>query len=181
MKTTILLLTKKDLKQNNFKNNYKMSETLTADKGKVLTAYNKAKGGRKVFLENLFGIKIFQPNIMERIKSFDDVCKEMGVSPKKYICESDDPDDIAANAMRQALLISRCFNADTKEVLDWGNANQSKYLHYYQYSPSSGWSLYHVVFWYTDTYCGSRLAFLDREHAQYAWDTFKEIYINLIK
>ena len=57
----------KDLKQNNFKNNYKMSETLTADKGKVLTAYNKAKGGRKVFLENIFGIKTFQPIIMERI------------------------------------------------------------------------------------------------------------------
>ncbi|MBS7234256.1 hypothetical protein KHA90_24995 [Flavobacterium psychroterrae] len=60
-----------------------MSEMLTAEKGKVLTAYDKAKSGRKVFLENLFGIKTFQPNITERIKTFDDVCKEMGVSPKK--------------------------------------------------------------------------------------------------
>jgi hypothetical protein len=158
-----------------------MNDTLTADKGKVLTAYNKAKGGRKVFLENLFGIKTFQPNIMERITSFDDVCREMGVNPKKYICESDDPDDIAANALRQSLLISRCFNADKKEVIDWANSNQPKYFHFYKFSPSSGWSLYYVDHWHTHTYCGSRQAFLDREHAQYAWDTFKEIYINLIK
>lgn len=158
-----------------------MNETLTADKGQVLTAYNKAKGGRKVFLENLFGIKIFQPNIMQRIKTFDDVCREMGKNPKDYICNSDDPDDIAANALRQSLLISRCFNADKKEVIDWGNSDQYKYVHVYIYSPSSGWSVFTVGVWYTYTCCGSRQAFLDREHAQYAWDTFKEIYINLIK
>lgn len=158
-----------------------MNDTLTADKGKVLTAYNKAKNGRKVLLENLFGIKTFQPNIMERIKTFDDVCREMGVNPKKYICESEDPDDIAANALRQSLLISRCFNADTNEVLDWANSNQYKYFHVYKYSPSSGWSLHHVAIWCTATTCGSRQAFLKREHAEYAWETFKEIYINLIK
>jgi hypothetical protein len=164
-----------------------MSETLTADKGKVLNAYNKAKSSRKVFLENLFGMKTFQPDIMKRIIGFDDVCREMGKNPKDYICTSDDPDDIAANALKQALLISRCFNADKKEVMNWGNSDQRKYVHVYVYdessadSPSSGWSLNHVVDWYSATFCGSRQAFLDPEHAQYAWDTFKPIYINLIK
>jgi hypothetical protein len=163
-----------------------MSETLTADKGKVLTAYNKAKNGRKVWLENLFGIKTFQPEIKARVKNFDDVCRETGKNPKDYICTSDDPDDIAANALRQALLISRCFNADKKEVMDWGNSNQIKYLHVYVYtdpanSPSSGWSLDDVDYWYSNSHCGSRQAFLDPDHAQYAWDQFKEIYINLIK
>lgn len=156
-------------------------ETLTADKGTVLKAYNKAKSGKKSLLENIFGLKTFQPNIMERIKSFDDVCKEMGVNPKKYICESEDPDDIAANAIRQSLLISRCFNADTKEEIDWSNSNQYKYFHVYTFSPSSGWSLFSVANWYSLTYCGSRQPFLNREHAEYAWETFKEIYINLIK
>ncbi|WP_026730184.1 hypothetical protein [Flavobacterium denitrificans] len=156
-------------------------ETLTADKGAVLKAYNKAKSGKKLLLENIFGAKTFQPNIMERIKCFEDVCKEMGVSPKKYICDSDDPDDIAANALRQSLLISRCFNADTKEEIDWSNSNQYKYFHVYVYSPSSGWSLFGVDYWHSFTFSGSRQAFLKREHAEYAWETFKEIYINLIK
>jgi hypothetical protein len=158
-----------------------MNDTLTVPKDKVLEAYSKAKSPRKVMLENLFGIKTFQPDIMKRIIGFDDVCREMGKNPKDYICTSDDPDDIAANALRQALLISRCFNADKKEVIDWVNDNQRKYFHWYVYSPSSGWSLAHVGGWYTYTGCGSRLAFLDAEHAQYAWDQFKEIYINLIK
>ena len=158
-----------------------MNETLTADKGKVITAYNKAKGGRKVFLESLFGMRTFQPDIMKRIITFDDVCREMGKNPKDYICTSDDPDDIAANALKQALLISRCFNADKKEVIDWTNSDQRKYLHVYTLSPSSGWSLTFVDYWLSLTFCGSRLAFLDPEHAQYAWDQFKEIYINLIK
>ena len=165
-----------------------MNDTLTVPKDKVLEAYSKAKSPRKVMLENLFGIKTFQPDIMKRIIGFDDVCWELGKNPKDYICTSDDPDDIAANALRQALLISRCFNADKKEVMDWGNSNQRKYVHVYVYttpdssnSPSSGWSLHRVDYWRTHTFCGSRLAFLDPEHAQYAWDTFKEIYINLIK
>lgn len=164
-----------------------MNDTLTVPKDKVLAAYSKAKSPRKVMLENLFGIKTFQPEIKARVKTFDDVCRETGKSPKDYICASNDPDDIAANALRQALLISRCFNADKKEVMDWGNSNQRKYVHVYVYtpasanSPSSGWSLVTVVGWHTGTRCGSRLAFLDPEHAQYAWDTFKEIYINLIK
>lgn len=164
-----------------------MNDTLTVSKEKVLAAYSKAKSPRKVMLENLFGLKTFQPNIMARIKSFDDVCLEMGKNPKDYICTSDDPDDIAANALRQALLISRCFNADKKEVMDWGNSNQRKYVHVYVYneppanSPFSGWSLFIVDYWHTFTHCGSRQAFLDAEHAQYAWDIFKEIYINLIK
>jgi hypothetical protein len=158
-----------------------MSETLTADKGKVLNAYNKAKSSRKVFLENLFGMKTFQPDIMKRIITFDDVCRETGKNPKDYICTSDDPDDIAANALRQSLLISRCFNADKKEVVDWSNSDQPKYFHVYTLSPSSGWSLRNVDYWYSFTGCGSRQPFLDPEHAQYAWDQFKEIYINLIK
>jgi hypothetical protein len=158
-----------------------MNETLTAEKGTVLKAFEKAKPGRKEFLKTLFGAKTFVPNIMERIKNFDDVCKEMGVNPKKYICDSEDPDDIAANALRQALLISRCFNADSKEVINWANSNQPKYFHFYEFSPSSGWSLNLVGGWLAYTGCGSRLAFIDKDHARYAWETFKEIYINLIK
>lgn len=153
-----------------------MNDTLTVPKDKVLEAYSKAKSPRKVMLENLFGLKTFQPDIMKRVIEFDDVCREMGKNPKDYICTSDDPDDIAANALRQALLISRCFNADKKEVVDWANDNQRKYFHWYVYSPSSGWSLDGIDCWCTLTSCGSRLCFESSEKAKYAGNQFEDLY-----
>ena len=159
-----------------------MNEQLTAPKNVVLEEYNKAKTKGKVRLERIFGLKTFCPNIMDRINGFEDICKELGKNPKDYICKSDDPDDIAANALRQALLISRCYNAaEAPKVIDWANSNQPKYFHYYDYSPASGWSLRAVAYWNSLTYCGSRLYFINKEHAQDAWNKFSEIYINLVK
>lgn len=114
-------------------------------------------------------------DIMERIISFDDVCREMGKNPKNYICTSDDPDDIAANALKQALLISRCFNAVKKEVMDWGNSNQRKHVLVYYYSPSSGWSLFNVAAWVTSTDCGSRRALRTRDVGRYLWENFSDL------
>ena len=128
------------------------------------------------------GEVIFTPlkTLKERIKTFNDVCKELGKNPKNYVCTSDDPDDIAANALKQALLISRLFNQGKPE-LDWSNGNQPKYFLFYEFVPGSGWSLSHVVRWRTHSYCGSRLAFADENDALLAWELFSEIYIKLIK
>ena len=152
-----------------------MNETLTADKGKVINAYKKAKTGRKVFLENLFGLKTFQPDVMQRIKTLDDVFRETGKDAKDYIYTGDDPDKIMLNATAIALLIARAYN-EGKEA-DWSNQNQSKYFIWQKYSPSSGWSLNDVGNWYAGTYCGARLAFLNRNHALKAYELFgKEVY-----
>lgn len=119
-------------------------------------------------------------SLRERITSFDDVCKELGKDPKNYICKSDDPDDIAANALKQALLISCLFNQD-KQELDWANSSQPKYFPVYKFVPGSGWSLRSVAYWDTRAHCGSRLAFADDDDARLAWELFSDIYINLIK
>ena len=155
-----------------------MNEQITANKEIVLKEYGKAKTKGKVRLERIFGLKTFCPNIMDRIKGFEDVCKEMGKNTKDYICKSDDKEDIAANALKMARLIVKCYNGDN--ILDWSNSNQPKYCHVYGFSPSSGWSLNHVDRWGTFTRCGSRLHFFDKAHAQDAWDKFSEIFINLI-
>jgi hypothetical protein len=155
-----------------------MNEQLTAPKAVVLEEYGKAKTKGKVRLERIFGLKTFCPNIMDRIKGFDDICREMGKNPKDYICKSDDKEDIAANALKMARLIVKCYNGD--KVLDWSNSNQPKYCHVYVFSPSAGWSLRSVGDWYSDTLCGSRLHFFEKAHAQDAWDKFSEIFINLI-
>jgi hypothetical protein len=59
---------------------------------------------------------------------------------------------------------------------DYSDDIQPKYEHIYVFSPSAGWSLYSVVYWYTITLCGSRRVFRDRRTANYAWDTFSEYF-----
>jgi hypothetical protein len=153
-----------------------MSENLTVPKDKVIKAYNEAKTSkRKSFLENIFGKKVFVPDVMERINSLDDVFKETGKSAKDYVYTGNDPDKIMLNATAIALLISRAFN-EGKEA-DWANSNQPKYFIWQKYSPSVGWSLCDVDLWFTNTGCGARLCFLNKEHALKAYELFgKEVY-----
>ncbi|KGO89756.1 hypothetical protein [Flavobacterium suncheonense] len=119
-------------------------------------------------------------DIMEQIQSFEDVCALTGKNPEDYVCNSDDQDDIAANALKMALLISRAYNESCNKKLDWDNDNQPKYCHCY-YKSSAGWSLSFVDIWRSNAICGSRLYFVESKHAQDAWNKFSHIYINLIK
>lgn len=79
-------------------------------------------------------------DIMKQIQSFEDVCAITGKNPKDYVCNSDDQDDVAANALKMALLISKAYRTGCKEELDWDNGDQVKYFHIYQ-KTSAGWSL----------------------------------------
>ncbi|MBS4042359.1 MAG: hypothetical protein KGZ59_00900 [Chitinophagaceae bacterium] len=153
-----------------------MSKTIQAETNLVIEEYNNGNKKVKKTLEKIFSVKLFKPDITKRINSFEDVCKEMGKNYKDFICESKDPDEQAANAYKQALLIVKCYNGDT--VLDWTNINQPKYCLRY-YLSGSGWSLYAVDGWAAYTYCGARLHFANRDHAQDAWNKFKEIFIKL--
>jgi len=153
-------------------------ETLQIKKDAAIAAHENAKSSGKKLLEDLLGKKVFQKDIMQRIQTFEDICAEMGKDPEDYECKSSDPDDIAANALRQALLISRCYNEG--KVLDWDDSSQSKYCHVYE-KKASGWALGGVIGRVTSTYCGSRLYFQNRKHAEDAWNKFSHIYINLIK
>ncbi|WP_412464236.1 hypothetical protein [Flavobacterium mekongense] len=153
-----------------------MNTQINANSEVVKEVYKNGNNKIKKALEKIFSPKIFQPDIMKRINNFHDICKEMGKNPKDYICNSDDPDDQAANAYKMALLIVKCYNEDI--VLDWNNPNQIKYCLRY-YLSGSGWSLYGVVIWDANTHCGARLHFAKKEHAQDAWDKFKEVFIKL--
>ena len=145
------------------------SITIEAPEGHVIDEFNKATG--------VVTFKLEPKDIMERIQTFQDVCADQNRDPSDYICESDDPDEIMANATKMLLLIVRCFN-EGKEA-DWSNSNQSKYFPWWQYSPSSGWSLHDVDYWLASTLCGARLAFLNRKHAEYCASKFKYVYDNI--
>lgn len=54
-------------------------DTLNIDKEKVIEAYKQGSEKEKKVLELLFGMETFRPkNVMERVKTFDDACRELG-------------------------------------------------------------------------------------------------------
>jgi uncharacterized protein YlzI (FlbEa/FlbD family) len=158
-----------------------MNDTLEIKKDAAIKAYSQANGKSKTLLENLFGVKVFQKGLIERITCFDDVCIEMGADPKNFICTSENPIDIMINALRKWILAAEYFN-EGKEP-DWSNSNQSKYIPWYKFSAGSGWSVYGVAYWHTGTgaYCGSRQYFLNKTHVEHCVKVMPEIFIDFIK
>ena len=56
-----------------------MEEKISIQKENVLNAYEQATEEQKALLENMFGKEMFKPqNIMERVKTFEDACNELG-------------------------------------------------------------------------------------------------------
>lgn len=56
-----------------------MKDKISIQKENVLNAYKQASEEQKALLENMFGKDVFQTkNIMERVKTFEDACEELG-------------------------------------------------------------------------------------------------------
>ncbi|MDI6049587.1 hypothetical protein QLS31_07070 [Flavobacterium sp. XS2P24] len=152
-----------------------MNDTLTVPKDKVLAAYFKAKSPRKVMLENLFGIKTFQPEIKERIKSFDDVLRENGIVKLDFekSCQGLTTDEVAYKQVKE---IVKAFNEGWTP--DWTNSNEGKYYPWFKMgSPSGGgFSSDGYVRWRTGSFVGSHLCFKSSDLAKHAGQLFESIY-----
>ena len=56
-----------------------MEKKISINREHVLNAYQQATEEQKALLENMFGKDMFKPqNIMERVKTFEDACEELG-------------------------------------------------------------------------------------------------------
>ncbi len=151
-------------------------ETLQISKANALKAHEDANSKGKSLLENLFGKKVFQIEVKDRIKNFDDVLKENEISREDFekSCKGLEPDEIA---YRMAKLVCLAFNEGWTP--DWTNSNEYKYFPWFKIGSSSGvgFSYYVCVNWGTGSFVGSRLCFKSRDLAQYAGKLFEqEIY-----
>ena len=55
-------------------------DELKVTKENALAAHAEANQKGKALLENLFGKKVFEREVTERIKTFDDVLADLGIS-----------------------------------------------------------------------------------------------------
>lgn len=152
-----------------------MSETLAADKGKVLQAYAQVKGKRKSLLEAIFGAKALQPDIKERIKTFDDVLAENGIDKADFdkACQGLTTDEVAYKQLKE---IVKAFNEGWTP--DWTNDSEYKYYPWFKMGSASGggFSFRGYGRWRTGSLVGSRLCYKSADLAKHAGQLFESIY-----
>lgn len=142
-------------------------------KDKILARYKNANDSQKELLEELYP-EIFKGKVTDRIKTFDDVLKELGIDKHDFEdnCEGLSPDEVA---YRQLKLIVRVFNEGWKP--DFTDHDQWKYYPWFEVNAAgSAYAYAYAAPSNTGAYLGSPLCFKSRELATYAGRQFEDIY-----
>jgi len=112
-------------------------------------------------------------SIKDRIKTFDDVLKENGITRKEFekTCKDLPPHKIASNMIEE---ITKAVNEDW--VADWYNHSQYKYIPYFICSASGGLSSNGYSLWASFSYVGVRLCYKSSDLATHFGKLFTDIY-----
>ena len=154
-----------------------MAETLEITRQAAIKAHDEASTKGKTLLENLFGKRVFQKDIKERIKTFDDVIRELGDDPEEFknaISIMEEPDEIAYVKLK---LIAKALNEGWTP--DWSNGEWDKWYPWFNMNDSSSagrFSFDGAVGQRSGSTVGSRLCFKSEELATYAGTQFLDIY-----
>jgi hypothetical protein len=129
----------------------------------------------KEILEASCGKEVFSGNIMDRVKTYEDACKELGREPydeKQLEKLGLTKNDIAYQKM---VVIVEALNEGWKP--DWDNYSEAKYYPWFKMSPSSfAFDDSDFVLEGAVAGSGSRLKLKSRELAKYCGDQFKDIW-----
>ena len=153
-----------------------MAETLEITKEAAIKAHDEASTKGKTLLENLFGKRVFQKDIKERIKTFDDVLDYHNIIAEDFFnqCNFLSNDEMA---YRKIKLIAEALNEGWTP--DWSNGEFDKWYPWFYMDDSS--SAGRFSFCDSDirnslSFVGSRFCFKSEELATYAGTQFLDIY-----
>lgn len=151
-------------------------ETLQIQKASALKAYSEADDNGKQLLRTLFGNDVVG-NIMDRVKTMDDVCRELGIPPGDLVI-TPDSNFLAGfignvNSYMQLLAIAKVLNEGWQP--NWDGTSEYKYYPWL-YMNKPGFRLSDVGCGYSGSSVGSRLCFKSSELAKYAVTQFKDVY-----
>jgi hypothetical protein len=153
-----------------------MMETIQIDKLKALKAYNESDPDGKKLLELLLGDQLVL-NITDRVKSFEEACKVLGIKPEDVLHSAHSEylkkDIDSVNAYMQLIVITRALNEGWEP--DWNNEDEYKYYPWFYFN-KPGFRLDSVGCNYFSSNVGSRLCFRSEELAQYAAKQFLDLY-----
>lgn len=119
--------------------------------------------------------------ITDKIKSFEDACKHLGLNPNDLpvVDMLPEKDRKSIIAFYKLTIIIRALNEGWEP--DWSNWDEWKHYNWFYVKEgedqrSSGFSCNVTDCTYSRTDTGSRLCFKNRELAKYAAEQFKELY-----
>lgn len=119
--------------------------------------------------------------ITDKIKSFEDACKHLGLNPNDLpvVDMLPEKDRKSIIAYYKLTIITRALNEGWEP--DFSNWDEYKYYNWFYVEEnkdqrSSGFRFDGARYAVTSTSIGSRLCFKNREMAKYATEQFKELY-----
>lgn len=112
--------------------------------------------------------------ITERIKTFEDACRELGLTDVKLGITGLDDDKDSIVAYTKLTIIARALNEGWKP--DWSDSGQYKYVPWFEHKSGFGLSYGDCDSWYSFTLVGSRLCYKTGELAKYAATQFADLY-----
>ena len=136
--------------------------------------YAESPDSLKEILIETFGKECFEKRDWRDIKTFEDACKELGITNeacRPIFDEEEDPDEIAYKKLK---VIAKAINQGWTP--DWHNTNQYKWHPWFNLSSGFGFSTSDYDCTGTGTDVGSRLCTDSSEKAMYIAEQFKAEY-----
>ena len=156
-----------------------MEKSLKIDENKAYDLYPTASPEFKQVLEDTFGVEFFNRKITDRVKTYEDACAILGLDPHASMPDTSEcpkEDRRAYLAFHKLVVITRALNEGWRP--DWSNLNQPKWFNWWYTNGNAGLASARSNNAPSDTYAsiGSRLCFKSEALADYAAETFKELY-----
>jgi hypothetical protein len=155
-------------------------KTLQIEEGKARSIYKTASSELKIMLEDTFGKEFFSQKVTERIKTYEDACKELGILPIKESV-------LASNGFTKDEIVYRKIKTITEALNEgwkpnWNDADQKKWIPWFRTNSSAGFVFSNTYYDYSiaSAGCGLRLCFKSDELATYAGKQFTELYKEFI-
>lgn len=122
--------------------------------------------------------KVETSDIRDRIKTFEDACREIEVFPSDLTLQGvgvTDDDLKAISAFHKLTIVAKALNEGWKP--DWNNDDEYKYYPYFDMQNGFVFDDYDVII--QISFVGSRLCFKNSELAEYAGKQFLDLYKDL--
>jgi len=147
---------------------------LAVSDAEARSIYPDAPPALKKILEDSFRPGFFSSKITDRIKTFEDVCVELGMSEEHFFNRCSD-DNLTEDEIgyRQVKMICEVLNEGWKP--NWNNDREYKWRLWF-YLDEPGFRLSGASYASPGSVVGARLVFKSEELALYAANTFLDIY-----